>query len=366
MALKCGIVGLPNVGKSTLFNALTSAKALAANYPFATKDPNVGIITVPDPRLDKLSEIVNPQKVLPTTVEIVDVAGLIKGASKGEGLGNQFLATIREVNAIVYVVRCFDDDNIVHVEGSVDPVRDKIIIDNELIIKDLETLEKRQDKYQKSTKGGDKTALSAIEFCKKLSVHLYDGKPARSYKVDGVDEKEILEEMLLLTAKPILYVCNVDEATVQKGNHHTEAFKKAVATEGAEVVSICAQIEAEISELESKEERLEYIEAMGLDEPGVDKVIRSSYKLLNLITYFTAGVKEVRAWTIGRGWTAPQAAGVIHSDFERGFIRAEVIGYDDYVTLGGEKQARDVGKLRSEGKEYPVKDGDVMHFLFNV
>ena len=366
MALKCGIVCLPNVGKYTLFNALTSAKALAANYPFATKEPNVGIIIVPDPRLDKLSELVNPQKVQPTTVEIVDIAGLIKGASKGEGLGNQFLATIREVNAIVYVVRCFEDDNIVHVEGSVDPVRDKIIIDNELILKDLETLEKRQDRYQKSTKGGDKSALHAIDLCKKLSEHLYAGNPARSFNLDSQDDKDILEEMMLLTAKPILYVCNVEEAAVQTGNALTETFKKAIANEKAECVLICAQIESEIAELETRAERLEFIEAMGLDEPGVDKVIRNCYKLLNLITYFTAGVKEVRAWTIGRGWVAPQAAGVIHSDFERGFIRAEVIGYDDYVTLGGEKQARDVGKLRSEGKEYSVKDGDVMHFLFNV
>ena len=366
MALKCGIVGLPNVGKSTLFNALTSAKALAANYPFATKDPNVGMITVPDARLDKLAELVNPQRILPTTVEIVDIAGLIKGASKGEGLGNQFLATIREVNAIVYVVRCFEDDNIVHVEGSVDPVRDKTIIDNELILKDLETAEKRIDRYKKSTKGGDKSALGAIDLCQKVYDHMYSGKPARTFKVEHIDEKAIFDEMFLLTAKPIVYVCNVDEAAVNTGNALTEAFKKEVATEGAEVILISAQIESEIAELESKEERLEYFEAMGLEEAGVNKVIRSCYHILNLITYFTAGVKEVRAWTIGRGWTAPQAAGVIHSDFERGFIRAETIAYDDYVTLGGEKQAREVGKLRSEGKEYIVKDGDVLHFLFNV
>ncbi len=366
MALKCGIVGLPNVGKSTLFNALTSAKALAANYPFATKDPNVGIITVPDTRLDKLAEIVVPQKVQPTTVEIMDIAGLIKGASKGEGLGNQFLANIREVNAIVYVVRCFDDDNIVHVEGSVDPVRDKIIIDNELILKDLETVEKRIDRLKKNTKGGDKSALKAVETAQRIYDHLFEGKPARTLGFEDAEEIEIINEMLLLTAKPIMYVCNVDEGAVLTGNAHTQAFQNAINTEGGEAILICAQIEAEISELESKEERLEYIEAMGLPEPGVDKVIRSCYKLLNLITYFTAGVKEVRAWTIGRGWTAPQAAGVIHSDFERGFIRAEVIGFDDYVTLGGEKQARDNGKLRLEGKEYPVKDGDVMHFLFNV
>ena len=366
MALKCGIVGLPNVGKSTLFNALTSAKALAANYPFATKDPNIGIITVPDVRLDKLAEIVVPQRILPTTVEIVDIAGLIKGASKGEGLGNQFLATIREVNAIVYVVRCFHDDNIVHVEGSVDPLRDKLIIDSELILKDLETLEKRTDKHRKNTKSGDKNALYIVSFCEKLYTHLEDGNPARTFPLINPEDKSILEEMLLLTAKPVLYVCNVDEAAVKTGNALTEAFKKSIEKEKAEVVLICAQIEAEISELETKEERMEYIEAMGLDEPGVNKVIHASYRLLNLITYFTAGVKEVRAWTIEKGWTAPQSAGVIHSDFERGFIRAEVIGYNYYVTLGGEKAARETGKLRSEGKEYIVKDGDVMHFLFNV
>ena len=366
MALKCGIVGLPNVGKSTLFNALTSAKALAANYPFATKEPNIGIIVVPDPRLDKLAEIVQPKRILPTSVEIVDIAGLIKGASKGEGLGNQFLANIREVNAIVYVVRCFEDDNIVHVEGSVDPVRDKIIIDNELILKDLETIEKRLDKYKKNTKGGDKNAVRIVEVVKNIYDFLENGNPARSLKLDSAEDQAILDEMMLLTAKPILYVCNVDEGSVKTGNAHTEAVKKAIAVEGADVILICAQIEAEISELESKEERLEYIEMMGLDEAGVDKVIRGCYKLLNLITYFTAGVQEVRAWTIGKGWVAPQAAGVIHSDFERGFIRAEVIAYDDYTTLGGEKQAREVGKLRLEGKEYIVKDGDVMHFLFNV
>jgi ribosome-binding ATPase len=366
MALRCGIVGLPNVGKSTLFNALTSAKALAANYPFATKDPNKGIITVPDPRLDKLSEIVNPQKIQPTTVEIMDIAGLIKGASKGEGMGNQFLNDIREVNAIVYVVRCFDDDNVVHVEGSVDPIRDKVIIDNELILKDLVTAEKKIDTAKKNTKGGNKDALKALETVERIYKHLEDGNPARTLLLDDVEDIAIMNEMLLLTAKPLLYVCNVDEASVSTGNHHTEAIKKVIAAEKADVILICAQIEAEISELETKEERMEYIEAMGLSEPGVDKVIRGCYSILNLITYFTAGVKEVRAWTINKGWVAPQAAGVIHSDFERGFIRAEVIGYDDYVTLGGEKQARDAGRLRLEGKEYIVKDGDVMHFLFNV
>jgi ribosome-binding ATPase len=365
MALKCGIVGLPNVGKSTLFNALTSAKALAANYPFATKEPNVGMITVPDERLDKLSELVQPQKVQPTTVEIVDIAGLIKGASKGEGLGNQFLATIREVSAIVYVVRCFDDDNIVHVENSVDPVRDKIIIDNELLLKDLETLEKRIDRYKKNAKGGDKNAVGQLAIAEAIMAHVYDGKPARELKFDGED-KEVLDEMLLLTAKPILYVCNVDEGSAISGNAHTKAFMDTVKGEGAEVVFISANIEAEIAELETKEERMEFIQDMGLDEPGVNKVIRSCYRLLNLITYFTAGVKEVRAWTIEKGWTAPQAAGVIHSDFERGFIRAEVIKYNDFVSLGSEKSVKEAGKMKLEGKEYVCTDGDIMHFLFNV
>lgn len=366
MALKCGIVGLPNVGKSTLFNALTSAKALAANYPFATKDPNVGIITVPDPRLDRLAAIVNPQKVQPTTVEIVDIAGLIKGASKGEGLGNQFLANIREVNAIVYVVRCFDDDNIVHVEGSVDPIRDKIIIDNELLLKDLETVEKRLDRYRKNTKGGDKNALRQLEICQMIYQHIEDGKPARDLQLDSEEDKEVLNEMLLLTAKPILYVCNVSEEHILTGNEYTQKFQEAVKDEKAETILICAQIEAEIAELDTREERMEYIEAMGLSEPGVNRVIRGCYSLLRLITYFTAGVKEVRAWTIVKDWKAPQAAGVIHSDFERGFIRAEVIKYNDFTTLGSEKAVKEAGKMRLEGKEYVVEDGDIMHFLFNV
>ncbi len=366
MALKCGIVGLPNVGKSTLFNVLTSAKALAANYPFATKEPNIGMITVPDPRLDKLAEIVTPQRILPTTVEIVDIAGLIKGASKGEGLGNQFLANIREVDALVHVVRCFEDDNIVHVENSVDPIRDKTIIDNELLLKDLETAEKRVNTYRKNTKGGDKNAASQLLVAERIYNFMFEGNPARKFIVDGIDEKEILDEMMLLTAKPVLYVCNVDEASAHSGNKFSDALKKEVANEKAEVLLICAQIESEIAELETREERLEYLETIGLSEPGIDQVIRACYKLLDLYTYFTAGVKEVRAWTIERGWAAPKAASVIHSDFERGFIRAEVIGYDDYVTLRGEKAARDNGKLRLEGKEYIVKDGDVMHFLFNV
>ena len=365
MALKCGIVGLPNVGKSTLFNALTSAKALAANYPFATKDPNVGIITVPDERLDKLAELVQPEKVQPTTVEIVDIAGLIKGASKGEGLGNQFLGNIREVDAIVHVVRCFDDDNIVHVDGSVDPVRDKEIIDTELILKDLDTLEKRLDKFKKSSKGGDKEEARKAEFCKELIGHLEGIKPARSYDVpDGMEE--VYKDMYLLTAKPILYVCNVDEDSVTAGNTHSQKLKELVAPEKAQVLLISAGIEADIAELDTKEERMEFVEAMGLEEPGVNRVILACYELLNLITYFTAGVKEVRAWTIREGWKAPQAAGVIHTDFEKGFIRAEVIKYDDYVAHGSEAAVKEAGKMGVEGKDYVVHDGDIMHFRFNV
>jgi GTP-binding protein YchF len=365
MALKCGIVGLPNVGKSTLFNALTSAKALAANYPFATKDPNVGIITVPDPRLDALSDIVNPEKVQPTTVEIVDIAGLIKGASKGEGLGNQFLANIREVDALVHVIRCFEDDNVIHVEGGVDPLRDKQIIDNELILKDLETLEKRVDKYRKSAKNGNKDDLRRVSFLDDLSKFMEDGNPARAFEVED-DLKELFDELYLLTAKPVLYVCNVDEASIQNGNDLTRKFEAHVASEKAEVIQICAGIEADISELESKEERLEFVEAMGLSEPGVNKVIRACYSILNLITYFTAGVKEVRAWTVIKGSKAPQAAGVIHTDFEKGFIRAEVIKYDDYVHFKSEAAVKEAGKMGVEGKEYIVIDGDIMHFRFNV
>ena len=366
MALQCGIVGLPNVGKSTLFNALTSAKALAANYPFATKDPNVGIITVPDPRLDKLAELVDPQKVQPTTIEIVDIAGLIKGASKGEGLGNQFLANIREVDAIIHVVRCFEDGNVVHVDGNVDPVRDKDTIDTELIFKDMETMEKRVDKYKKSSKGGDKEELRKLDFAQRLLTHLESGKPARSFPLDNEEEEDHIKEMYLLTSKPILYVCNVDEASVVEGNAYTEAFKQAVADEKAEVLLVSAGIEAELIDLDSIEERMEFLQDMGLNEPGVNRLIRASYKLLNLITYFTAGVKEVRAWTISEGTKAPQAAGVIHTDFEKGFIRAEVIKYADYVALGSESAVKEAGKMGVEGKEYVVHDGDVMHFRFNV
>ncbi len=365
MGLKAGIVGLPNVGKSTLFNALTSAKALAANYPFATKEPNLGVITVPDPRLDKLEELVKPQKVIPTTVEIVDIAGLIKGASKGEGLGNQFLANIREVDAIVHVVRCFEDGNVIHVDGSVNPVRDKEIIDIELILKDIETLEKRLDKLRRSAKSGNKDDVRNLDAAERLLKHLEAEKPARSFELRD-DEREFFEELFLLTGKPILYVCNVDEASVLTGNEHSEAFQKAVAAENAEVILISAQIEAEIAELESKEERAEYLEAMGLPEAGVNRVIRACYNLLNLITYFTAGEKEVRAWTIHRGDKAPAAAGVIHTDFEKGFIRAEVIKYDDFIKYGSETAVKEAGKMSVEGKEYVVQDGDIMHFRFNV
>ena len=367
MALQCGIVGLPNVGKSTLFNALTSGKALAANYPFATKDPNVGIITVPDARLDKLAELVNPQRTLPTSVEIVDIAGLIKGASQGEGLGNQFLANIREVDAIVHVVRCFDDDNVVHVDGSVNPVRDKEIIDFELAFKDLETIDKRIDKTTRAARAGNKDEAKALEVLTKVKTFLETGQPARKL-LGELDEDGLYlvqKELSLLTAKPVLYACNVDENNLD-GNAHTEAFRQSVATENAQVIIVCAGIEAQIADMETMEERSEFLEMMGLTEPGKNRLIRSCYELLNLITYFTAGEKEVRAWTVRRGAKAPEAAGVIHSDFEKGFIRAEVIGYEDFVTFGSEAKVKEAGKMSVEGKEYIVKDGDIMHFRFNV
>lgn len=365
MGLQCGIVGLPNVGKSTLFNALTSAKALAANYPFATKEPNLGMIIVPDERLDKLEELVKPQRVLPTSIEILDIAGLIKGASKGEGLGNQFLANIREVDAIIHVVRCFEDDNVIHVDGSVDPVRDKEIIDLELIFKDIDTMEKRIDKLKKQAKSGAKDDVINVEWATSLLKHLESEKPARSFEVDD-SFAELFKDLMLLTSKPILYVCNVDENSVISGNQHTARFVEAIKAENAEVIYICAGIESEIAELETKEERMEFIEAMGLTEPGVNKIIKSAYKLLNLYTYFTAGVKEVRAWTIKKGWKAPQAAGVIHTDFEKGFIRAEVIKYNDFIQYGSESAVKEAGKMGVEGKDYVVVDGDIMHFRFNV
>ncbi len=365
MGLKCGIVGLPNVGKSTLFNALTSAGALAANYPFATKEPNIGMIVVPDERLDQLAALINPRNVLPTNVEIVDIAGLIKGASKGEGLGNQFLGNIREVDAILHVVRCFEDDNVVHVDGSVNPVRDKEIIDLELILKDIETVEKRLDKYKKQAKSGNKEDVRAVEHCSALLKHLENSQPARNFETDD-ESKAILVEMMLLTDKPILYVCNVDEKSFPDGNNLTRAFEKAIEGEPAEIILICAGIEADIAALDSVEERKEFLEAMGLEEPGVNRLIRKSYQLLNLVTYFTAGEKEVRAWTITKGTKAPGAAGVIHSDFEKGFIRAEVIHYPDFIHYKSEAQVKEAGKMSVEGKEYTVLDGDIMHFRFNV
>lgn len=367
MALQCGIVGLPNVGKSTLFNALTQAGALAANYPFATKDPNVGMITVPDKRLDQLAEIINPQKVVPTMVEIVDIAGLIKGASKGEGLGNQFLANIREVNAIVHVVRCFEDTNVVHVDGNVDPVRDKEIIDLELAFKDLEILEKRAERLKKLAKTNDREIIRQLSIVEGLIAHLEEEKPARSYEeMETEDDIRFFKELQLLTAKPVIYVCNVDEASVNTGNEHTARFIESVKEERAQIIFVSAAIEAEIAELDSEEEQMEFLSEMGLDEPGVNKVIRACYAILELITYFTAGEKEVRAWTIKIGTKAPGAAGVIHTDFERGFIKARTVSYADFVKHRGWKGAQEVGVMRQEGKEYIVHDGDLMEFMFNV
>jgi GTP-binding protein YchF len=363
--MKCGIVGLPNVGKSTLFNCLSNAKAQAANFPFCTIEPNVGVITVPDERLNELAKLVNPQRILPTTVEIVDIAGLVKGASKGEGLGNQFLANIRETDAILHVLRCFDDDNIIHVDGSVNPIRDKEIIDTELQLKDLEAIEKKLQKVSRAAKTGDKEAGKAEATLLVYKAHLEQGKSARHAPVADEDKKHV-DDLMLLTNKPVMYVCNVDEGSVVNGNAYVEQVKEAVKGEGAEIIMISAAIEADIAQLESYEDRAAFLSDLGLTESGVAKLIKSAYKLLNLITYFTAGVQEVRAWTIPQGFKAPQAAGVIHTDFEKGFIRAEVIGYNDYVTLGSEAAVKEAGKMRVEGKDYTVNDGDVMHFRFNV
>ncbi len=365
MGLQCGIVGLPNVGKSTLFNALSNAGAQSANYPFCTIEPNIGVVQVPDDRLMELAKLVNPQRIMQTTVEIVDIAGLVKGASKGEGLGNQFLGNIRGTDAIVHVIRCFDDDNITHVDGSVDPVRDKEVIDLELQLKDLETVEKAIDKYKKQSKGADKEALKRVDILSIVKAHLEQGKSARTAEVDE-DFWHMVKELDLLTIKPVLYVCNVDEASAKDGNAYSNALKEAVKDEPAEVLIISADIESDIAQLETLEERMEFLEELGLAKGGVERMILSCYTLLNLITYFTAGEKEVRAWTIKKNMTAPQAAGVIHTDFEKGFIRAEVIKYDDYLKFGSESACRDAGKIAIEGKEYIVKDGDIMHFRFNV
>ena len=367
MALQCGIVGLPNVGKSTLFNCLSNAKAQAANFPFCTIEPNVGVITVPDERLNKLAEFIHPQRIVPTTVEIVDIAGLVKGASKGEGLGNKFLANIRETDAILHVLRCFDDENVTHVDGSVNPVRDKEIIDAELLLKDLETVESRISKVAKQAQtGGDKNAKLAYGVLIQIKEALEQGKAARTVQFDSKDEQKFAKELFLLTSKPVLYVCNVDESSAVSGNKYVEMVREATKDENADILVLAVKIESEIAEFETYEERQMFLEEIGLEESGVGRLIRSAYKLLNLDTYFTAGVQEVRAWTFLRGSKAPQCAGVIHTDFEKGFIRAEVIKYEDFIAYGSEAACKEAGKMSVEGKEYVAQDGDIMHFRFNV